>query len=344
MKTSKEYIIPIFLPYTEDTNQYTYYYNIKSNNQKKITVKEIKQTIEKYLKNFKDESKYVEVAFFGSNFLKLKEQDKFLETVYEYIKGKKVNSIRITSTPDCINKDIVKKLKKYGVKTIELDIKSTNDYILKKCMSNYTFENIKSACKLIRWNRITLGVQMLIGLPESTRLDELNTAKELIKLKPKLIRIEPVVVLKDTMLEKEYNNSEYIPLTLEQAVERCKEIVDLFNKNRTNMIRIGFQNSEETIKEIKDIDQVIAGPYHPYFRGLVESKLWYDAIVDRIKKVNAKVRQVKITANPENMNSILGEKNENIIKLKEVYEVDTIVETSEDIKAGEFNLEVEQVY
>ena len=344
MKLNKEYIIPIFLPYTEETNQYTYYYNLKSDKQKKISVKDIKQIIEKYLKNFKDETKYVEVAFFGENFLKLKEQDKFLETVYEYIKEKKVSSIRITTAPDSINKETLKKLKKYGVKTIELDVKSTNDYILKKCMSNNTIESIKNACKLIRWNRFTLGVQMLIGLPESTRLDELNTAKELIKLKPKLIRIEPVVVLKDTMLEQEYINNEYVPLKLEQAVERCKEIVDLFNKNKTNMIRIGFQNAEEPIKELKDVDRVIAGPYHPYFRGLVESRLWYDAIVDKIKKVNAKVRQVKITANPENMNSILGEKNENIIKLKDVYEVDTIVETSEDIKAGEFKLDVEQVY
>ena len=110
------------------------------------------------------------------------------------------------------------------------------------------------------------------------------------------------------------------------------------------MIRIGFQNAEEPIKELKDVDKVIAGPYHPYFRGLVESNLWYDAIVDRIKKINAKVRKLKITANPENMNSIIGEKNENIIKLKDIYEVDTIVESSDEIKAGEFKLEVEQVY
>ncbi len=340
----KEYVIPIFLPYLDNKNRYTYYYNIKSDKQKKITVKEIKETINKYLKNFKDESKYVEVAFWGENFLKIKDYEKYLETVYEYIKEKKVNRIKITTTPDCINKEVIKKLKKYGVKTIELDVKSTNDYILKKCMCNNTIETIKNACKLIRWNGLMLGIQMLIGLPESTRLDDMNTAKEIIKLKPKLVRIEPVLVLKDTILEQEFKQKEYIPLTVEQAVERCKEIVDLFNKKKINMIRIGFQNPDEIVEKIKDSDEVVAGPYHPAFRKIVESKLWYDAIVEKIKKVNAKVRQVKITANPENVNSIIGEKNENIVKLKDIYEVDTLIETSEEVKPGDFRLDVEQVY
>lgn len=45
---------------------------------------------------------------------------------------------------------------------------------------------------------------MMVGLPESTKLDEINTAKALIKLKPKIVRIYPVLVIKDTPLEEEY--------------------------------------------------------------------------------------------------------------------------------------------
>ena len=48
---------------------------------------------------------------------------------------------------------------------------------------------------------------MMVGLPESTRIDEINTAKALIKLKPKMVRIYPVLVIKGTKLEKEYNES-----------------------------------------------------------------------------------------------------------------------------------------
>lgn len=76
-------------------------------------------------------------------------------------------------------------MKKYKVKTIELGVQTTNDYILQKCKRGHTFADVKKASKLIRWYGFTLGHQMMVGLPDSTELDELNTAKDLIKLKPK---------------------------------------------------------------------------------------------------------------------------------------------------------------
>ena len=44
---------------------------------------------------------------------------------------------------------------------------------------------------------------MMVGLPDSTWIDEMNTAKELAKLKPKIIRIYPVLVIKRTELERQ---------------------------------------------------------------------------------------------------------------------------------------------
>ena len=34
---------------------------------------------------------------------------------------------------------------------------------------------------------------MMVGLPESTWIDEFNTAKDLAKIKPKIIRLYPVL-------------------------------------------------------------------------------------------------------------------------------------------------------
>ena len=91
---------------------------------------------------------------------------------------------------------------------------------------------------------------------------------------------------------------------MEQAVETCKDIVDLFNKANIEVIRIGLQNTEEITDPQEKSSQVVAGPYHPAFRQLVEGRLWYDAIVQEIKKINVKVMQVKIIANQENVNNI----------------------------------------
>ena len=113
---------------------------------------------------------------------------------------------------------------------------------------------------------------------------------------------------------------------------------------KIEVIRIGLQNTEEITDPSDKNSQVVAGPYHPAFRQLVEGRLWYDAIVAEIKKINVKVMQVKIIANQENINNIIGHKKENISKLKEFYDVDVRVETSEEIKPGKFKIEIEKTY
>ena len=343
----KEYIIPIFVPHLGCPHQCTFCNQKEISGQtKQVTANDVKETIEYYLKNFKDDSKYVEVAFYGGSFTAIDErkQNELLEAANEFIKQGRVNSIRLSTRPDYIDKSILKRLKKYNVKTIELGVQSANDYILAKCQRGHTFEDVKKASKLIRFYGFTLGHQMMIGLPESTKLDEINTAKALIKLKPKIVRIYPVLVIKNTPLAKEYEQGEYIPLTVEQAVDRAKDIMQLFNNAKIEVIRIGLQNTEEITDPSEAGSQVIAGPYHPAFRQLVESGMWYDEIVQKIKKFNIKVMQVTIKANPENINNIIGHKKENVLKLKEFYDVDVIVKPDENIKKGKFEIEIDKTY
>lgn len=343
----KEYIIPIFVPHLGCPNNCTFCNQKKISGQTKmVTAKDVEETIEYYLKNFKDYHKYVEVAFFGGSFTAIEEekQIELLEAAQKYIRNKQVNSIRISTRPDCIDKEILKRMKKYHVKTIELGVQSTNNYILSRCKRGHTGEDVERASRLIRWHGFILGHQMMVGLPESTKQDEINTAKDLIKMKPKIVRIYPVLVIKDTELANEYERGEYTPLTVGQAVERCKDIVDLFNRKKINVIRIGLQNTEEITDPNSEKSSVIAGPYHPAFRQLVESSMWYEAIVNKIKKVNAKVKKVKVIANDININNIIGHKKENIIKLKDTYDVDVIIEKSDDIKPGKFELEILELY
>ncbi len=343
----KEYIIPIFVPHLGCPHQCTFCNQKEISGQtKQVTANDVKETIEFYLKNFKDDSKYVEVAFYGGSFTAIDEQkqNELLEAANEFIKQGKVGSIRISTRPDYINKAILKRLKKYNVKTIELGVQSANNYILAKCQRGHTFEDVKKASKLIRFYGFILGHQMMIGLPESTELDEINTAKALIELKPKIVRIYPVLVIRNTPLEKEYESGEYNPLTVEQAVERAKDIMKLFNNAKIEVIRIGLQNTEEITDPKERSSQVVAGPYHPAFRQLVESGIWYDEIVEKIKKFNTKVMRVTIKANPENINNIIGHKKENITKLKEFYDVDVIIKPDEKIKKGKFEIEIDKTY
>ena len=244
----RQYIIPIFVPHLGCPNDCIFCNQKSISGQKKnVTKEEAKEIIDNYLKNIKDEEAQVEIAFFGGSFtaIEKEKQEELLQVAYEYIKEGKVDSIRISTRPDAIDKETLKRLKKYKVKTIELGVQSANNYILKRSNRGHTFEDVKKASKMIRWYGFKLGHQMMVGLPESTRIDEVNTAKALVKLKPKMVRIYPVLVVKNTKLEEEYKKGIYEPLSVVQAVEVCKEIVRIFADKNIDIIRIGLQSTDE---------------------------------------------------------------------------------------------------
>lgn len=342
-----QYIIPIFVPHLGCPNDCIFCNQKSISGQKKnMTKEQAKNIIDNYLKNLNDSDALIEIAFFGGSFTAINEnlQNELLELAYTYVKEGKVESIRISTRPDCIDKNILKRLKKYKVKTIELGVQSANDFVLKRANRGHTFEDVKKASKLIRWYGFRLGHQMMVGLPESTRQDEINTAKALIKLKPKMVRIYPVLVVKNTKLEKEFENGIYKALPLPQAVETCKQLVRMFSDKNIDIIRVGLQNTDEISDPSSEKSEVVAGPYHPAFRQLVESGLWYDAIVEKIKKLNVKVKEVQVTVNPLDVNNVIGHKKDNVLKLKEFYDVDLVLKQDSNIKQGKSKIDITKTY
>lgn len=343
----KQFIIPIFVPHLGCPNDCIFCNQRSISGQKENMTKEkAKKIIDTYLENLKEEEAQIEIAFYGGSFTAIDKQiqEELLKTAYEYIKKEKVESIRISTRPDAINKEILQTLKKYKVKTIELGVQSANDYILKKANRGHTFADVKKASRMIRWNGFKLGHQMMVGLPESNRIDEINTAKALIKLKPKMIRIYPVLVVKNTQLAKDYEVGKYEPLPLVQAVETCKELVRMFANKKIEVIRVGLQNTDEIAKPGSKQSEVVAGPYHPAFRQLVESAMWYDAIVGKIKKLNVKVKEVEVTVNPIDANNVIGHKKENVLQLKDIYDVDLILKQDETMRQGKSKIEITKTY
>ena len=159
-----------------------------------------------------------------------------------------------------------------------------------------------------------------------------------------MCRIYPVLVIKGTELAREYSAGEYVPLTVEQAVERCKEITYLFRKKKIDVIRIGLQNTDEITYKEEDGSQVLAGPFHPAFRQLVEGSMWYDSLAEKIKGINTKAKKVEIEVNPEDTNNVIGHKKENLKKLQDLYEVEIVVTPNEELKQGNFEIKVLENY
>ncbi|SHH07666.1 elongator complex protein 3 [Tepidibacter thalassicus] len=314
----KRRIIPIFVPHRGCPHDCIFC------NQKKITgvctdikEEEIKNTIESYLKTI-DKNYHIEIAFFGGSFtaIDIKMQKKFLSIAKKYVDKGIVKDIRLSTRPDCIDENILEVLKENKVTIIELGVQSMNIDVLDASIRGHSDLDVVNSSKLIKKYGFKLGLQMMVGLPLDNEQKCIYTAKRFINLKPDFVRIYPTLVVKDTGLEKLYNQKKYKPFDLEETIEIVKKLLVLFYTNNINVIRVGLQPTED-ITLGRD---VISGPYHPSIRELIESRIYRDYIEFIIKNKNIK-EEIILYVNKKNISKIIGNKKNNIKYLKEKHKI-----------------------
>jgi histone acetyltransferase (RNA polymerase elongator complex component) len=301
----KHYNIPIFINHYGCPNACVFCNQKKINGvETDMTVSEIHNIIKTNLTTIpKDGIK--EVAFFGGTFtgLSIEAQKLYLEAVQQYIENGDISGIRISTRPDCINDQILSMLKKYNVKLIELGIQSLDEVVLKKTGRNYTENTVWNAVNLIKNYNITLGVQMMIGLPGSDFHKDYDTCKKLSLMKPDVARIYPTLVINNTELENMYKSGDYNPLTLEKSIEITKKVYSFFEINGINVIRVGLQPSEDLRKD----GIIVSGPFHPAFKDLVLNEIYFDFLYD----IYNKIQKLSIITHEKNISSIIGNRGKN---------------------------------
>lgn len=255
----------------------------------------------------------VEVAFFGGSFTGIPEEEMiaYLEAAKPYLDACRVQGIRLSTRPDYINPHILDILQEYAVTAIELGVQSLDAEVLEKSKRGHTVEDTIKACALIKERGISLGIQTMLGLPGDTFPKALKTAKSVVDLEPEMVRIYPAIILKNTELEELYQSGGYRPLSLEEAVSWCAEIVPLYKRAGIKILRLGLHSSE-TLE-----GSIIAGPYHPAFGELVESRIIYNRIKEELKTMNPKEGcEIIIKTRPEMLSRVIGHKRSNIDALK----------------------------
>lgn len=305
----KHYNIPIFISHFGCPNSCVFCNQKKINGRETdVTIEDLRNTIETYLKTLPKNSKK-EVAFFGGTFtgISMELQKRYLETTYEYIKRGDIDGIRLSTRPDCISKEIVDQLKKYGVTAVELGVQSLDEEVLLATERYYPVEVVKKACDLIKEADIALGIQVMIGLPKSTDRSDYETAIKALEMKPDMMRIYPTLVIKGTKMMKMFETGEYKALSLDEAVNRTRKIYALLELHGINIIRVGLQPSED----LQEDGVIIDGPFHPAFRELLETEIYYNFL----KNILSSEKRLDILVNEKNVSKLVGMKKANRIRL-----------------------------
>lgn len=207
-----------------------------------------------------------QVAFYGGSFTALPED--LREEMMREAKAASDDktSFRISTHPLYVDDGILDWSWKAGIRTIELGIQDFCTRVLEQTGRGYTGEEAMEAAIRVKHKGFELGVQLMPGLPGWNDGSLRKNHRALESLKPDLLRLYPLIVIRGTPLEEMYRKGEYIPLTLEQAVAQCADYFPLAEAHGIKIIKLGIPSN---LKE----EDVVAGPWHPAFGERVKAEI-----------------------------------------------------------------------
>jgi len=230
-----------------------------------------------------------------------------LEAAAPYID--RFQGIRISTRPDAIDAEVLELLKAYRVSAIELGAQSMSDEVLALNERGHTADDVRNAARLIKEHGFALGLQMMTGLYGSTDDLDRMTAREFIRLNPDTVRIYPTIVMRSTRLGELYESGIYQPQELDCAVELCAELMQIFADCGIRVIRVGL-HAEPTLERDR-----LAGPYHPAFRELCESRIMLARVTELLRELPQGAYRVAV--HPRSRSKLTGNRKTNLTALSE---------------------------
>lgn len=316
--------ISIFVPHAGCPQQCSFC-NQKtiSGSQCQPTAEDVHRICSQALEQISDR-KNTEIAFFGGSFTAIDRSymTELLKAAKCYLGENGFKGIRISTRPDFIDNEVLKLLKSFGVTSIELGAQSMVNRVLEANERGHTVENVYRACQLIRNHGFELGLQMMVGLYQSTWKEERKTSERIMKIHPDTVRIYPVVVLEGTKLAELYKSGEYQLMDFEDVVGICADSLFKFEECGINVIKCGLHASDGVEGDM------VAGFYHPAFRELCESQIYRMAIIELIhnqgfmKALKHRIKGYTFAVNPSCISKALGHKKSNVTYFKENFGID----------------------
>lgn len=254
----------------------------------------------------------VEVAFFGGTFTGLAQpdQERLLLPLQPLLAAGEVSSVRVSTRPDAIEDESALRLGSLGVKTVELGVQSMDDGVLDMSGRGHGARDTERAVACLKGHGFKVGAQLMPGLPGDTFSKSLASLSSVLELAPDFIRIYPAVVIKGTQLADDYENGRYRPLSLREAVALCKVMLHESLLAGIPVIRAGLQPTAE----LERSGVVVAGPFHPAFRQMVEAELYYD-LLSLLAGDLAGDNPLMVRCHPSRVSDVIGQRRSNLRRM-----------------------------
>jgi histone acetyltransferase (RNA polymerase elongator complex component) len=280
-----------------------------------------------------------EVAFYGGTFAGLPEKKirELLGVVAPYLQEGIFHSVRVSTRPDSIDEKKADLLKALGVSTVELGTQSMDDDVLRMTRRGHTAGDTEKAAGLLRQHGFKVGIQLMPGLPGDSEERFCTTVQKVIQIKPDMVRLYPVIVIRGTELAQWFVKGTYQPLSLEGAVRVCSESCLGLEDAGIPVIRIGLMASPSLCGR----GQVLGGPWHESFGHLVRSEM-YRRRIEPFLPGPGEAKRISIRIPSKEISLLRGHRNEGIRSIEERTQavIDEIL-SEDSLPAGRIAVEVQ---
>ena len=235
------------------------------------------------------------------------------------LKGR-IESLRVTLEPHDVSPSLLDELWAAKVRTVELDVGAFDDEALSTCDLPWRSGDAAVALAALQKRGFATGVILRPGMPGGTPAEVLRTARRAVELRPAFVRIYPVLVLAGTPLAAAFESRLYRPLSLDEAIEFCGEMLRLFGEAGIAVSRIGLQPAV-------DLDggaTVIAGPWHPSLRALAESPLWLERASKLISAHFRFQKELTLIVAPRDESRVRGPQGAIVKRLREKFRLEKL--------------------
>lgn len=135
-----------------------------------------------------------------------------LKKIYDDVFIENVVGMSIGTRPDCVDEEKLDLIASYNVDNrfiqIEYGIQSVHDKTLKLINRGHDFKCFQRACHLSKERNLKVCAHVILGLPNETHEDMMQTAKTLAKMEIDGIKIHMLAVMEGTKIHKMYENGE----------------------------------------------------------------------------------------------------------------------------------------
>lgn len=252
----------------------------------------------------------VEVALYGGSFtmLPIHGQRNLLAPLQPLLDGGEVSAVRLSTRPDALGPEIIDLLREFRVSLVELGVQSMNDMVLASSGRGHTAQDTERAFERLHGAGIAVGAQLMPGLPGGTPSEAIHSLRRVLALEPSCLRIYPTVVVAGTELAERYRRREYLPLSMDEAVALGVRLLHAALRAGVPVIRMGLQATDL----LSGPGGIVAGPWHPAFRDLVESELMFDLLR---QLTCSKTGPATVAAHPSRISALTGQNRSTLTRL-----------------------------